>query len=356
MKAAVFTALATLVALSGVASPLLAPQAFPVAERSVAAGVPPLPERLSATGLFEPGSTRVRASHIAFTPQYPLWTDGMHKRRWLALPAGGFIDASNPDAWVFPVGTRLFKEFGTAEPPVETRMIERLANGSWRFASYVWNDAGTDATLAPEDGAVVAARGLPRNTHNVPARADCLACHDAGAGPVLGLTALQLSPARETSDGDAREDLRTLVARGVLRGLPKQLLDAPPRIAGATPTARAALDYLHGNCGHCHNNAGPLASLDLSLAQQASATERSAQRTLVSLLGHTSRFRPRGGVATARVVPGAQQASVLALRMQSASPFTRMPPLGAQGVDGDGVALIGQWIEHDLKPLPSLPR
>jgi hypothetical protein len=294
----------------------------------------------------------------------------MQKRRWLALPAGGFIDASNPDAWVFPAGTRLFKEFGIAGRPVETRMLERLGNGSWRFAAYVWNDAGTDAMLAPEDGAVVAAPGLPHNSHNVPARADCLACHDAGAGPVLGLTALQLSPARETGAApmsedrradqrkdrrkDLREDLRTLAARGVLRGLPQHVLDAPPRIAGATPAARAALGYLHGNCGHCHNDAGPLASLDLALAQKANATEQSAQRTLESLLGHTSRFRPRGSVATARVVAGAPQASVLALRMQSTSPFSRMPPLGVQVVDREGVALVEQWIRQDLQHVATL--
>ena len=35
----------------------------------------------------------------------------------------------------------------------------------------------------------------------------------------------------------------------------------PPRIAAATPAERAALGYLHGNCGHCHNDEGPLAVL-----------------------------------------------------------------------------------------------
>ena len=73
--------------------------------------VPPLPQRLSDTGLFVRGTTTVRAEHIAFSPQYPLWSDGTGKRRWISLPPGTSIDASRPDAWEFPVGTRLWKEF-----------------------------------------------------------------------------------------------------------------------------------------------------------------------------------------------------------------------------------------------------
>ncbi|HVL55013.1 MAG TPA: hypothetical protein VM491_00795, partial [Burkholderiaceae bacterium] len=98
----------------------------------------PLPQRLSETGLYEAGSTtHVRAGNLPFVPQYPLWSDGTSKRRWIHVPAGASIDASNPDAWEFPAGTRLWKEFAL-ERPIETRMLERLADGSWRFAAYVW--------------------------------------------------------------------------------------------------------------------------------------------------------------------------------------------------------------------------
>ena len=74
---------------------------------SVAAGNEP-PARLSDTGLYAPGSTtQIRAGTVAFTPQYALWSDAADKRRWLRLPAGQAIDASNADAWVFPIGTQL---------------------------------------------------------------------------------------------------------------------------------------------------------------------------------------------------------------------------------------------------------
>lgn len=53
------------------------------------------PTHLRDTGLFKPGSaTEVRAENLPFTPQYPLWSDGTHKRRWLYLPPRTAIDAS----------------------------------------------------------------------------------------------------------------------------------------------------------------------------------------------------------------------------------------------------------------------
>jgi hypothetical protein len=101
-----------------------------------------LPRTLRDTGLYAAGSgSVVRDGIAAFSPQYPLWSDGAEKRRWLYLLIGSFIDASQPDAWVFPPGTRLWKEFSYEGRAVETRYIERQSDGSWRFATYVWNEA-----------------------------------------------------------------------------------------------------------------------------------------------------------------------------------------------------------------------
>ena len=128
----------------------------------------------------------MRADNIAFAPQYPLWSDGTSKRRWIYLPPGAAIDASRVDAWEFPVGTRLWKEFGY-DRRVETRFIERLADGSWRFAAYVWNKEGTDAVLAAEDGAVLPVSAAPGGRYVVPSRNDCLACHEGAVGAGAGL-------------------------------------------------------------------------------------------------------------------------------------------------------------------------
>jgi mono/diheme cytochrome c family protein len=336
--------------------------ALAIAAASLAAAAPsariaPLPERLSETGLFAPGGTRVAADAIAFSPQYPLWSDGTRKRRWIQLPPGTAIDASRIDAWEFPVGTKIWKEFGYGRP-IETRFIERLADGSWRFAAYVWDADGRDAVLAPEGGTVVSVADAPGGRYAVPSRGDCVACHEGPSVPVLGFTALQLSPDRDplaphadrTRDGLA--DLRSLAARGVVRNLPAEALATAPRIDAPTPTARAALGYLHGNCGHCHNDAGALTGLELVLAQQADRDARSAERTVQSLLGHSSRFRSHDGRATERIAAGHGD-SVLTLRMKTDNRLARMPPLGVRVADAEGIALIERWIASDLKPAPS---
>jgi hypothetical protein len=343
--------LALLVVLSVFCASLGAePQAarLAVSERST-----PLPHRLSDTGLYVAGAvTTVRAEHFAFAPQYPLWSDGTSKHRWIYLPPRTAVDASLVDAWEFPVGTRLWKEF-SYDRRVETRFMERLADGSWRFATYVWNGEGTDAVLAAEDGAVLPVSAAPGGRYAVPSRNDCLACHEGPSVPVLGFSALQLSPDRDPlaphAEPARREhaNLSSLVASGRLHNLAPRFVEQPPRIAATSPTERAALGYLHGNCGHCHNDAGALAGVELVLAQQADAAAQSSEQTIQSLLGHSSRFRPQGADSAQRVARDGGT-HVLTLRMKTNNPIARMPPLGVQQFDAEGVALVEHWINQHL--------
>jgi mono/diheme cytochrome c family protein len=166
---------------------------------------------------------------------------------------------------------------------------------------------------------------------------------------VLGFSALQLSPDRDPLAPHADRtaglvDLRQLVARGLLSKLPKEFLTHPPRIAAASPAERAALGYLHGNCGNCHNDEGPLAVLDMTLAQRVAAPAPDA--VLRSIVGVQSQFVPAGAPAGAlRLAPGHLGASVIAARMSSRNPLEQMPPLGTSAVDRDAVALVARWIE-----------
>jgi hypothetical protein len=346
--------LPVIAATAALVAPVGGPRAEPL-ERIEA-----LPERLSGTGLFAAGSvTEITARALAFSPQYPLWSDGASKRRWIALPPGTFVDASNPDAWQFPVGTRLWKEFALGRR-IETRYIERVADGSWRFATYVWNEAGTDATLAPGEGiAALPLTGASRGgTYAVPGEFDCRACHEGAPTPVLGFGALQLSPDRDPLAPHAEPasvDLRVLVERGLVRNLPSAVLASPPRIAARTATERAALGYLHGNCGHCHaspEQSGAAVPVAVVLAQSALDSNASAASTRRSLVDAASRFRPHAGAdAPSRlVVPGRSDASVLSLRMRSRDPRVQMPPLGTAQADAQAVALIERWIDQDLAP------
>lgn len=286
----------------------------------------PLPVHLRDTGLND-------SRNLSFSPQYPLWSDGAHKRRWIYLPPGTAIDASRPDAWEFPPGTRLWKEFSLGGP-VETRFIERLPDGTWRYATYIWNDEGTDATLAPADGIAALAT---HDGYSIPSQSDCRACHESTAVPVLGFSALQLSPDRDplAPHADARSDidLDDLVARGLIKNLPPAA--ARPRIQASSPIERASLGYLHGNCGHCHNESEARVPVDLTLAQSAADDAAHSDRVLRSLRHVRTRFLAR---------------------VSSRNPQKQMPPLGTRLIDVEALALLERWIAEksstaeELKP------
>ena len=90
------------------------------------------PRKLSETGLYQDLATLTVAPEARpFSPQYPLWSDGATKLRWVALPAGSTIDAADPDAWRFPVGTRFWKQFSFGDLRVETRYIEKTGESTW---------------------------------------------------------------------------------------------------------------------------------------------------------------------------------------------------------------------------------
>ncbi|HTI36529.1 MAG TPA: hypothetical protein VL484_03130 [Vicinamibacterales bacterium] len=321
-----------------------------VPAHTLSAGDPPL--RLQDTGLYSDWDTKTIApQNLQYSPQYPLWSDGAGKSRWMSIPRGKWIDASNPDRWTFPVGTRFWKEFDFNGHRVETRFIERTANG-WQFASYQWRADETAAPLAPELGVSRSVEIRAGVRHSIPSRTDCLACHDASDTHILGVNALQLSPDRDPNAPHAEPvpaggvDLQALVDRRLVRGLPARFLGAPPRIDAPTPTARAALGYLSTNCGICHNSAGQLASLDFSLRYSLGLPLDRAPAAIATAVGHPSKFQVPG--ATIRVSPGNPDASVLVARISSRNPVTQMPPLGTHVVDDDAVQLIRQWITKDL--------
>jgi len=314
------------------------------------------PETLQDTGLYSDfAALQVDDTHLAFSPQYPLWTDGAAKRRWISLPPGTAVDASDPDAWSFPVGTRLWKEFSFAGQRVETRFMERRPDG-WLYAAYAWSADGRETQRVSARGRRGAHPLEGGRSHAIPGVTDCKVCHQGGRSEVLGFSAIQLSPQRDPdalhADASSGIDLDALVERGLLVGLPASLREAP-RIGAASALERTALGYLHGNCGHCHNEQGPLRNVGLFLRQTAGAT---AQGAIASTVNHPVR-KPAPGQshdATLRIEPQHPDRSVLMQRIASRSPALQMPPLGTELTDRQAVDLIRRWIEQS-EPIPTFP-
>ena len=310
------------------------------------------PADLAATGLYADLAAKILAPGVEpFSPQYPLWSDGATKRRWIRLPEGATIDASDPDAWVLPVGTKIWKEFAFARR-IETRYMERTASGEWLYATYRWNEAETAAPLAPERGVKRAAESRPGVPYGLPSVADCRACHESGASSVLGFSALQLSSDRDPQAPHASPpepgslDLEELVQRGLVVGLPETIATHAPTVGSTSPVARAALGYLHGNCAHYHNARSPIAGVALSFTVRADGTPEA----LSTAVGVPSQYRPTGSSIVTRIVPGAPEESLLIARVASCQPPLQMPPHGKHLVDEEGLELLTRWIAGELAP------
>ncbi len=313
---------------------------------AAAGQVPALPPRLSQTG-FDP---RPGSGLLAYSPRYPLWSDGAAKSRWLRLPPGGRIDDRDPGDWKFPVGTRFWKEFRFNGRKVETRLLWRATAGRWVFASYRWRENQQEADLVPPgglDGAADLGGGL---SHRIPSRADCEDCHVNRASPVLGFTALQLSPDRDPLAPHAEPalaDLRALEDRKLLDPPRPELLEHPPRIQAPTPRGRAALGYLAANCGQCHTPEAPIRGVALILAHRDGADPEPGWATTVARPSHF-RLPGREEGGSMLVSPGHPEDSTLVYRMESRHPAAQMPPLGTVLPDQVALALIRAWIRDDL--------
>ena len=317
------------------------------------------PPTLSGTGLYQDIRQHgVATRNLEYSPQYPLWSDGALKRRWVSLPPGKAIDGSRPDAWVFPVGTKFWKEFSFHGRRVETRYIERQADGTWLYASYAWNADESEAVLVPGQGQPGACEVEEGRWHAIPSVDDCKACHQGQDTAVLGFSVLQLSPDRDPNALHAEPvpapgvDLNYLIQRKLLKGLPRALQKTPPRLAASTPTERAALGYLHGNCGHCHNDEGMLKGLGLSLRHVSGQGATGVERAVATAVGVP--LRARAGAlppeAHFRLEPGHPERSGALLRMGTRQPASQMPPLGTVIVDVQATALLSRWAAESTMP------
>jgi mono/diheme cytochrome c family protein len=320
---------------------------------------PLIPQRLSETGLYRDGSVDPR--NRPFSPQYPLWSDGAAKSRWIRLPEGAKIDVTDVDAWRFPAGTTIWKEFAWNGRKVETRMIRAEDAGKWTFAAYVWTEDQTDAMLAPAEGVPAAFEVAPGKRHSIPSIQDCNACHSSAPTAVLGFNALQLSDDRDPLAPHAEAPrpgdltLSTLVEEDRLEPPRPDLAQQPPRIRENNPTARAAMGYLSANCGACHNSRGPLARLGFSLLHDAGAEAGAPEPARATAVAARGRFVvPGASEELSRIVsPGAPELSAVLHRMKSRRPASQMPPLGTVIADDEAVALVQKWIEGEkMEPLP----
>lgn len=311
-----------------------------------------LPSQLSATGLFEDViALAPRPALLAYSVNSQLWSDGAAKHRWLALPEGQAIGFSDSGAWTFPEGTVFVKHFDMAlderEPKrrrrLETRVLVADADGAYYGASYKWNAQETDADLLLESqtealDVTLSDGSTRRQEYFYPGPSDCLTCHDARAGSVLGVRAAQLNgEVLYPATGLRANQLWTWSELGLFdRRLDPDEIRTLPALAALDDESRSVEDrvrsYWDSNCSMCHGTIrGMRASWDARyqtpLAQQGVVLGPSVAN--------------EGAFV---VVPRDIEASLLAARDRSTDPNLRMPPIGRTRTDVAYIALLERWI------------
>ena len=307
---------------------------FQITEAAPPAG-PIFPQRLSDTGCYEAQDPTVPTPGlIPYAPRVELWSDGLDKRRWMALPDGTTIDVNASGDWLFPIGTVLAKEFSWAGRRVETRLFMRHSDGGWGAYTYLWDATETDATLVTTGTDLDLGGGKP---WHVPDQGECFSCHTTAANVTLGLETAQLNSDLDYA-GVIANQIDTLDAIGMFTVSPggPGALPALPTLAGADTAAARSRAYLHANCAFCHQpGGGGLGGLDLRY------TTAFADTNLCDVAPQNGNL----GVPGARnLLPGDPASSVLWLRMTTTGD-NRMPPLGTVDVHTAATDAVRDWIQ-----------
>jgi hypothetical protein len=226
-----------------------------------------LPKTLKETGLFPsfPDMTKPADNVRWYHPDPELYSDGLHKDRWIVLPKGMKIDTSDRKNWVFPVGTLFVKTFSDDGPngkrPVETRVIRPSTNAfePFDFAVYKWNADGTAASLLDNAGMtrtpVPVKVGTNSWMHTIPSRIDCGECHEKAhlkdelpVSDLIGFDEIRLNGPGQTG---VPNQLKAFTDLGFFTAAP------PATAADIRLPNNKVLEgverFVYGNCVHCHN-------------------------------------------------------------------------------------------------------
>jgi hypothetical protein len=310
-----------------------------------------LPGDLRCTGLYSCWSSKtVSPTALAYKPDVELWSDGAEKSRWLALPAGGKIDISKHDGWVFPVGTKVFKEFKVGGKRLETRIWQKVsgtgpasAGAQWEATVYRWSEDGESSAKRLDTGEIV-------GDYEIPASSVCIRCHQGREDRLLGIDEWSLS----TPDATGLT-LAKMKELGLVTPEPTSPTLAIPE--DGTGKAAAALGWLNANCGFCHNDdtgsakgTGLFMNLALDPAGDGGVSSTPVWKTAMNQpLRPTGKFalqpqfagflRMRASDSTTSLVP-----TLDATRADGGIDPNQMPPLLSRKVDPKA-ASVKAWID-----------
>lgn len=310
-----------------------------------------VPAKLSETGAFTDLSRlEVASGLMPYGVQSALYSDGAEKLRWVSVPEGGQVTFSPTGPWVFPEGSVFVKHFAMArdesEPhrldPIETRLLVAARGGGYYGFTYKWLEDGSDAVLVPQSEQETleirrADGGVRRIDYQYPGPSDCLVCHNAAAGYVLGPRTAQLNGDFRYGD-EVENQLVAWSRHGWLDvELTAETVAEYPRLAALDDSSRSLEDrvrsYWESNCSMCHGVQELRAAWDARYATPLAEQGVVGAASTTGLLGDML-----------LVDPGRSDSSLMFQRSLAVSPELRMPPLGRSTPDFEYLELLDAWI------------
>ena len=343
------------------------------------AAAAPLPDNLDAYGVVRSdGKTlSITGNTMVYSLNATLFTDYALKFRTVTLPAGAHVGYKADGVLDLPVGTIISKTFYYARDPqnaggwlktsavnagenidlskyhmVETRILQREADGNWIANTYIWNAEQTSASLRRIGLTVKGSLRDPANgqvtafDYGVPNARQCQSCHavnatvgQAGIEPI-GPKAKHLNMDYGYAAGSMNQ-LKKLGTIATWKDLPADLAGigrtanyADAKAHGVEERARAYVDI---NCAHCHHRLGDARQSGLFLSPDASGSHLGLCKQHVAA-------GSGGANLTFDIVPGKPDQSLLVTRMEATSGQAMMPRMGRSLADKEGIALMRAWV------------
>lgn len=318
-----------------------------------------IPALLSETNAFTDLKNLVPAKGIIpYGVQSPLWSDGAHKKRWMALPNDGKHDTaaeqiqfSENTEWTFPSGTVFIKHFElpidssnpTKTKKIETRFFIIDDDGTGYGLTYQWNDEGTDAVLLKKDASKTFAikdelGTMQEQEWQYPSRINCMTCHNANAGYVLGVKTWQLNGDFQYSSTETANQLAVWNHLGFFdKTLDEKQIKTMPKaipISNKGNLETMVSSYLDSNCSSCHRPNGVEGAFDARFSTPMKF------KNLVNAFGISHNTMPGDLLIQA----GHPTQSQLWIRDNSVADG-KMPPLAKSTVDTAYMSVLTQWIE-----------
>jgi glucose/arabinose dehydrogenase len=328
--------------------------------RRVTSSIPEPPALLSQVGVFTNiGTLAPTNTLIPYTVNSPLWSDRALKQRWMAVPNDGTYNSTSEqivfsptNSWQFPQGTVLVKQFflpindtnSSFLKRLETRLLVLDNAGGVYGVTYKWRDDDSDADLLEtgtnENYLITTPSGTTRTQiWTFPSRQDCLTCHNANAGYVLGVRTHQLNCLESyPQTGVTDNQLRSLGHLGLLgTNYAESALSGYLQSCSVTNTSFSletrVRSYIDANCSQCHRPGGAYANFD---SRFTTPIDRQGL-----IYGAVNSFLNDSSDRV--VVPQDLVHSLLYNRANRVDAY-EMPPLAKNVVDTNAVTTMAAWI------------